>query len=133
MAFDFGKLAQKSQEMLKTAREKAADLKDKASTQIDRAAESAAKKVTDVTGRETTASEVKKVAAVTAIGLGIVALAASAGGAPVPRIGRGAAGGGNQDDWGGDVMGQAHRFFAENGSSLNIETHTVDMDGCILD
>ena len=104
------------------------------------AAEAVAAKVTQATGRETTASEVKKgrrgrrVSPWPAPPLlrtsprPRAAVRPSLGRAPSARSPGRNSGVGN-----GDVMDEAYKFFARNGSSLNIETHTIDMDGCILD
>jgi len=131
MAFDFSKLRDKSKNAFQAAKERAEDLQKKVTPHVDRAAESAAKKITEMTGRETTASEVKKAAAVAAVSVGVVAVLAStgAGAAAIPQS---LAGESADDGFGNDVMGQAHRFFAENGGSLNIETQYVDQDGCVL-
>lgn len=130
MAITFAQLQEQSRNLLKTVQDRAVELKEQLEPKVARAAEATAKKVTEVTGRETTAEEVKKAAIVGAVGVGLVAVIAASGGVGVsPRM---AADGVSEGFGGGDVMDQAGRFFAENGSSLNIETQYVDMDGCVL-
>lgn len=105
---------------------KAGDATARMKEQVDNAAQATAEKITQWTGRETTAAEVKR----TALVLGISALAVTALGslgahpgmaAPIQRVTR--------HDWGNDFESQVAGFFAENGGSLNYETPYVDSEG----
>ncbi len=130
MAINFVQIQETSRNLFKAAKDRAVELKAQMEPRVERAAETAAKKVTEYTGRETSAAEIKKAAIVGAVGVGLVAVLAASGGVGVsPRM---AADSVSEGFGGGDVMDQAGRFFAENGGSLNIETQYVDMDGCVL-
>lgn len=131
MAINFAQIQEKSRNLLKAAKDRAVELRSQLEPRVEKAAEATARKVTEVTGRETTAGEVKKAAVVGAVGVGLVAVIAASGGVGVsPRM----AADGISEGFGGsgDVMDEAYGFFARNGSSLNIETQYVDMDGCVL-
>jgi hypothetical protein len=137
MNFDFKAMSAKAKELLKTAADgatkAAVDLREKA----DRAAEAVAAKCTEVTGRETTAKEVKRAVLVAAgaVALGTVALSM---GAAACSVGEGAVAGGDfsgssggDGGWGSDFESQTSRVFAENGHSLNYYTPRVDSCGTI--
>ncbi len=103
----------------------------KAQQGTDQAARTIAGVYTRWTGREVSPERVKKVA----VQVGVAALAAAVVGALLDERRRGAAqpapkasGGG----WGTSFEDRVSRFFADKGG-LNIETHTVDQDGCRLD
>jgi hypothetical protein len=134
MTFDFKGLTAKTRGLLKTAgaqaKKTAGELKEKA----DRAAEAVAARCTELTGRETTADEVKKAALIAAgvavLGTVIVdGLSATDGVAALADGGASAAGSdlsfGNQFE---DITCQA---FAEGGHSLNFYTPHVDSCGTI--
>ncbi|MEZ6188791.1 MAG: hypothetical protein R3F62_27785 [Planctomycetota bacterium] len=138
---DVGALKAKAQALLGEAKDRAAAARDKVAESTDAAAVAVAARVSAKTGREVTPSQVKKVA----LALGVTLLAAGAieliseavaqGGVEGAGLAEGASGaaaeGASSAAAGsGDVMDQAHEFFARNGSSLNIETVTVDIDGC---
>jgi hypothetical protein len=130
MSLNVNELRMQAQGWLQAAAQNAKSAAQKASQAADKAAEAVAAKCTEVTGRETTADEVKKVA-ITA-GVIVAGLAAmSAMGAAIPPIQRrsGSAGGGNR--WGNDFEDQITGAFAENGHSLNFYTPHVDSEGQI--
>jgi hypothetical protein len=115
--FDLASLANKAGDFLKKAAEKAAEA-------TNQAAEAVAKKTTELTGRETTAEEVKKAAFIAgAFAAGVAVLGALADPGTVGMAG------GRADGFSGDWEGEATRFFAENGGSLNFETPYVDSEG----
>lgn len=133
MNFDMKALGEKAKGLLKTASEKtikaATDVREKA----DRAAETVAAKVTELTGRETTATEVKRAAVVVAgtvlVGATAAAVLGSHRGVVQKALAVGT--GGSGLDWGSDFESQTARVFAENGYSLNYYTPHVDTTGTV--
>ena len=113
---------------------KISEIKESVTEKTDQAAEKVAVECTEWTGRETTACEVKKAAAVA----GVVALSAGVAGSMGLGARRALALGSNrmlaadpsQGMYDGDVYGEAGRLIAENGGSLNFETVVVDQDFC---
>jgi len=130
MNFDFKAMGEKAKAFLKTAGEKTVKAATEVRERTDRAAEAVAAKVTEVTGRETTATEVKRAAAVVAgaVVLGTAAVAVAGGRRGVLET---ALGGGSGDGWGSDFESQTARVFAENGYSLNYYTPHVDSCGTV--
>ena len=133
MNFDFKAMGEKAKGFLKTAGEKAVMAATEVRDRADQAAEAVAAKVTEVTGRETTAAEVKKAAAVVA---GVVVLATA--GVAVTSAHRGAAGallggssGGSDADWGSDFESRLARGVAQLGGSINYYTPHVDSTGTV--
>ncbi len=133
MNFDMKAFGEKAKGFIKTAGERAVKATKEARERADRAAEAVAVKVTEVTGRETTATEVKRAAVIAA---GAVVLATT--GAAIVGSHRGLvatalnAGNGNTGSaWGSDFESQAARVFAENGGSLNYYTPHVDSTGTV--
>jgi len=128
MKFDLANLKEKAGSFLGKASQMAKTAGAKVTETTDKAAHRVAEKVSSATGKEITASQVKKAAAVAgvaALAVGVVSQLNAGGGAAT-------GGSGGSGGWGNDVTSQAHRFFAENGGSLNIETQYVDQDGCVL-
>lgn len=116
--FDLASFTNTAGEFLKKATERVAGA-------TNQAAEAVAKKTTELTGRETTADEVKKAALIAgAVAAGVAILGTFADPGVV-----GMASDAGSDGFGGDWEGQATRFFAENGGSLNFETPHVDSEG----
>jgi hypothetical protein len=132
MNFDLKAFGEKAKGLLKTAGEKAVKAATDARGRADRAAEAVAAMVTEVTGRETTAAEVKKAAAVVAgaVVLGTAAVAVAGGGGRRGLV-ETALGGGSGDGWGSDFESQAVKGFAELGGSLNFYTPHVDSCGTV--
>ena len=130
MNFDLAAFGEKAKGFLKTAGEKAkkaaADVRERA----DQAAEAVAARVTEVTGRETTATEVKRAAAVVAgavvLGTAAVAVAGSRRGVLETALR-----GGSGDGWDSSFESQAVKGFAELGGSLNFYTPHVDSCGTV--
>lgn len=133
MHFDIKAFGEKAKGFLKTASEKTIKAATEVRQRADRAAEVVASKVTEVTGRETTASEVKRAAVIAAgtVILGTTAaamLGARRGGLQTALT---AGTGGSDLAWGNDFESQAARVFAENGGSLNYYTPHVDSTGTV--
>ena len=130
MSLNFNELRVQAQGWLQAAAEKAKTTAQKVSQATDTAAEAVAARCTEVTGRETTADEVKKVA-ITA-GVIVAGLAAlSAVGAAMPPVQRRSGSGPGGNRWGNDFQDQATGIFAEHGHSLNFYTPHVDSEGQI--
>jgi hypothetical protein len=136
MNIDFKALSVKAKGYLKTAKEEATKVSGDLRVMTDRAAEVVATKCTELTGRETTAKEVKRTVLIAAgaFALGTVALAVgssvcSVAEGVVPDEVGGSSGG--DGGWGSDFESQATRLFAENGGSLNYYTPRVDSCGTI--
>ena len=108
------------------------EMADQTKKATNRAAEVAAAKCTELTGRETTASEVKQVAVVVgavALGLGTLATVANSRRGLLGDLAGGVSSGSTDGGWGSDFESQAARSFAENGHSLNYYTPHVDDAG----
>jgi hypothetical protein len=138
MSFDLNALTQKTRGFLKTAGVKAKKTAGEMKDRADRAAEAVAAKCTELTGRETTASEVKKAAIVIAgvAVLGGIGLSALTGDeatavAGLTDIGVGDVGGSSGMSFGNDFEDLAVQTFAEGGHSLNFYTPHVDSCGTI--
>jgi hypothetical protein len=138
MNFDFKAMGEKAKAILKTAGAKTVKAATEVRERTDRAAEAVAAKVTAVTGRETTAAEVKKAAAVVAgaVVLGTGALAAvsahrGAVGAVGAVLGGAPAAGGSDGDWGGDFESRMARGVAKLGGSINYYTPRTDPTGTV--
>jgi hypothetical protein len=134
MNFDLKAIGTKAKGLIKTAGDKAVKAAVEVRERTDRAAEAVAAKVTEVTGRETTATEVKRAAVVVAgavvLVTGALAMASThrrAAGAVLGPV----VGGGSGLGWGSDFESQAARVFAENGGSLNYYTPHVDSTGTV--
>jgi hypothetical protein len=129
MTFDLKALGEKTKGCLKAAGTKTAQAAREAKRQADRAAEAVAAKCTELTGRQTSAAEVKQAAAVVAglLALGTVGVAAVSRAGPVARL----AGGGSGGGFGTDFEDVCARVFAENGHSLNFYTPHVDPTGTV--
>jgi hypothetical protein len=130
MTFDLKALGERTKGYLKAAGTRTAEAAREAKRQADRAAEVVAVKCTELTGRETSAAEVKQAAVVVAglLALGTVGAAAGSRAGPVARLaGAGPAGGG----FGTDFEDLTARVFAENGHSLNFYTPHVDSCGTV--
>jgi len=121
---------QKAKELLSTATKKAVETAAMVKHKTDGAAETTAKKITELTGRETTAKEVKQAAVAVGAVVAVVGVAACLPGlAPVAsRAARATSG---QNNWGSDFEDQLCGAFAENGRSLYFETPYVDSCGQI--
>jgi hypothetical protein len=134
MNFDFKAMGEKAKAFLKTAGEKTVKAATEVRERTDRAAEAVAAKVTEVTGRETTAAEVKKAAAVVAgavvLGTGALAVASTHRGVAGAVLGA-ATGGGSDADWGGDFESRMARGVAQLGGSINYYTPHVDSTGTV--
>jgi len=139
MNIDWRALGEKARSVLKTASEKAVKAATEVRERTDRAAEAVAAKVTEVTGRETTASEVKRAAAVVAGAVVLGTTAAAVAGA-VPRRGPGGAvasilGVGSDtgagSNWGSDFESQMARRVAALGGSINYYSPYVDSTGTV--
>ncbi|MBI1900385.1 MAG: hypothetical protein HYS13_04620 [Planctomycetia bacterium] len=130
MSLNFNDVRLQAQGFLQAAAQNAKSAAQKVSQAADKAAEAVAAKCTEVTGRETTAAEVKKVA-ITAgvIVAGLAALSAVGAAMPPVQCRSGSASGGNR--WGNDFQDQATGIFAEHGRSLNFYTPHVDSEGQI--
>ncbi len=129
--FDWTKLQENGKEMLSKAKEKLGPMAESAKQKTDAAAETLAGKMSEWTGKEVTPGHVKKVAVISAaVVIGMHMLNGMSGaGAEY------AASGGTSSGYEGfdnSFEGQTNGFFADKGG-LNIETHTVDMDGVMLD
>ena len=132
MAFDFTHFQERSLGFLKNAKERMVELKDKLEPKVEKAAESAAKKVTEINPAVRRPPRKSRRPQSWARSDWVWSpILASSGGVGLESIGVEGLGDG-LGGGGGDVMDEAGRFFAENGGSLNIETHVVDMDGCLL-
>lgn len=131
MNFDMKAFGEKAKNFLKTASEQAATTATEVRKRADRAAEVVAAKVTELTGRETTATEVKRAAAVVAGVMVLGTVAAEL--ASVNEAGTAVSGGYSSSElaWGSDFESQATRMFAENGGSLNYYTPQVDSTGTV--
>jgi ElaB/YqjD/DUF883 family membrane-anchored ribosome-binding protein len=134
MNFDFKAMGDKAKGFLKTTGAKAKQAATEVRERADRAAEGVAAKVTEVTGRETTAAEVKKAAAVVAgavvLGTAAVAVASAHRGAVGAVLGGGSAGS-SGDDWGSDFESRMARGVAQLGGSINYYTPHVDSCGTV--
>jgi ElaB/YqjD/DUF883 family membrane-anchored ribosome-binding protein len=132
MNLDFKAMGDKARGLLKTAGTKAVKAATEVKGRADRAAEAVAAKVTEVTGRETTAAEVKKAAAVVAgvvvLGTGALAVASAHRGAAGAVLG---AAGGSDADWGGDFESRMARGVARLGGSINYYTPRTDPTGTV--
>lgn len=130
MNFDMKVFGDKAKGLLKTASEKTRKASSEACKQTDRLAELVAAKVTEVTGRETTASEVKRATVVVAgailVGTAATALANNRNN----TLGM-TANAGSGSAWGNDFESQVAQTFAENGYSLNYYTPHVDSEGTV--
>ena len=132
MNIDFQAIRERAKAYSKTALEKTKVAAKVVKEKTDLAAEAVAKKVTEVTGRETTATEVKRAAVVVA-GVALLAGVAVASVESAGAIATADSGGGGSDadGWGNDFESQTNRVFAENGHSLNYYTPKVDSAGTI--
>lgn len=134
MNFDMKAFGDKAIGFLKTAGEKAKTAAVEVKKRTDQAAEVLAAKVTEVTGRETTATEVKRAVVVVAGAavLGTIAVGMANNGRR-GVIETALDGGYSESDlaWGSDFESQAARMFAENGGSLNYYTPHVDSTGTV--
>jgi hypothetical protein len=105
---------QKIAEALGNARQTACTVAAQVKEKTDAAAEATAQKVTEWTGRETTAAEVKRAAVVAGVAIAAVGAAACIGAAlpnqPANGSGR---------NWGSDFESQMTGFMAESGGSFN--------------
>jgi hypothetical protein len=130
MTFDLKAIGERTKGYLKTAGTKTAQAAREARRQADRAAEAVAAKCTELTGRETTAAEVKQAAAVVAglLALGTVGVAAVSRAGAVASLAGGPRPGGR---FGTDFEDVCARVFAENGHSLNFYTPHVDPTGTV--
>jgi len=131
MNFDMKAFGDKAKSFIKTASESVKTTATEVRKRADRADEVVATKVTEMTGRETTATEVKRAAAVVAGVMVLGAVAAEM--ASVDEVGTAVSGGYSSSDlaWGSDFESQATRMFAENGGSLNYYTPQVDSTGTV--
>ena len=121
---------QKAKELLTAATKKAAETAATVKEKTDTAAESTAKKITEWTGRETSAKEVKQAAIAVGVTAAVLGVAACMPGlTPVAARAARATTGGN--GFGTDFEDQCCRAFAENGRSLCFETPYVDSVGQI--
>jgi ElaB/YqjD/DUF883 family membrane-anchored ribosome-binding protein len=129
MNFDFKAFGDKAKGLLKTAGEKATKAAIDIRERTDRAAEAIAAKCTEVTGRETTATEVKRAVAIVAgaviVGTGALTVASARGGHNATSLAS------SDGGWGSDFESQTSRVFAENGYSLNYYTPHVDSTGTV--
>jgi hypothetical protein len=139
MNIDWRALGEKAKGLLKTAGEKAVKAATEVRERTDKAATAVATKVTEVTGRETTAGEVKRAAAVVAgaVILGTTAVAVSGaasrrgpGGAVASILGVGSDAG-SGSEWGSDFESQMARRVAQLGGSINYYTPHVDSTGTV--
>jgi hypothetical protein len=132
MNFDLKALGERTRGFLKTAGERTAHAAGEAKRRADRAAELVAARCTELTGRETTAAEVKKAALVAAgiLALGTVGVAALSSDEAVAGLAGGGGGGGGLS-FGNDFEDLAVQTFAEGGHSLNFYTPHVDSCGTI--
>ena len=133
MNFDWRALGTKAKDYLKTAGDKAVQAATEVRERAEQAAEVVAAKVTEVTGRETTATEVKRAAAVVAgaVVLGTAAVAIGGGRRGVLETALGGTDVGSGLDWGTDHESQMVKGFAELGGSLNFYTPHVDSCGTV--
>jgi hypothetical protein len=123
---------QKAKEMVRSAAKKAAETTAKVKTGADKAAESTAWAITDWTGRETSAREVKQVAAVAGVALAAIGVAACMPGmVPVAAKAARATTGGSVPNFGSDFEDGVVAAFAAEGRSLCFETPYVDSCGQI--
>jgi hypothetical protein len=131
MNFDLKAIGEKTKGYLKTAGATTAKAAREVKAKTDRAAEAVAARCTELTGRPTTAAEVKQAAAVVAgvLVLGTVGVAAASRPGPVARLA--AAGGRPGGGFGTDFEDLTARVFAENGHSLNFYTPHVDPTGTV--
>ena len=119
---------------LQKLREKLTPMAEAAKHKTDAVAEKVAGKMTEWAGKEVTPGHVKKIAAVSlAVVVGLHVLQ-GLGGAGGGDFGGGVSGGsaGGYEGFDNSFEGQSAGFFADKGG-LNIETHTVDIDGVQLD
>jgi hypothetical protein len=132
MSFDLKALGEKTKGYLKAAGAKTKKTAGEVKQKADRAAEVVAARCTELTGRETTAAEVKKAAAVVAglVVLGTVGVAALSSEESVAGL-AGGGGGGSGVSFGNDFEDLAVQTFAEGGHSLNFYTPHVDSCGTI--
>ncbi|MEX2287142.1 MAG: hypothetical protein WD648_08640 [Planctomycetaceae bacterium] len=121
---------QKAKELFQTATKKAAETTAKVKQTTDNAAEATAKKITEWTGRETTAKEVKRAAVVASVAVAAVGVAACMPGL-TPVAARAARATSGRNNFGSDFEDQICGAFAENGQSLCFETPYVDSCGQI--
>jgi ElaB/YqjD/DUF883 family membrane-anchored ribosome-binding protein len=130
MNFDLKALGERTKALLKTAGTKTTEAAREAKAKADRAAELVAAKCTELTGRPTTAAEVKQAAVVLAgvVALGTVGVAAVFRSGPVAAL---AGGGGPGGSFGNDFEDLCVQAFAEGGHSLNFYTPHVDSCGPI--
>ncbi|HKB01487.1 MAG TPA: hypothetical protein VKD90_04665 [Gemmataceae bacterium] len=130
MDFDLKALGERTKGFLKTAGAKTAKAAREAKQKADRAAELVAAKCTELTGRPTTAAEVKQAAVVLAgvVALGTVGVAAVSRSGPVTAL---AGGGGSGGTFGSDFEDRCVQAFAEGGHSLSFYTPHVDSCGTI--
>jgi hypothetical protein len=130
MNFDLKALGERTKGHLKTAGAKAKSTAGEMKEKADRAAEVLAAKCTELTGRETTAAEVKQAAAVVAglLALGTVGVAAVSRSGTVASL---AGGGGSGLSFGNDFEDVCAQAFAEGGHSLNFYTPHVDSCGTV--
>ena len=133
MKFDMKAFGDTAKGLLKTASAKAVKAATEIRERTDRAAEAVAVKVTEITGRETTAGEVKRAAVVVAgaVVLGTAGAAVIGSRRGVVASALNAGNGGSGSAWGSDFESQAARVFAENGGSLNYYTPHVDSTGTV--
>lgn len=132
MSFDWKALGEKAKELLKTAGEKAAQAATVVRQQAEQAAEAVATKVTEVTGRETTATEVKRAAAVIAAAVVLGTAVDGIAGAQHTAVEAAPAGGSESGlDWGNDFESRMAKGVAEMGGSLNFYTPHVDSCGTV--
>jgi len=129
MKFNLENMGVKVKALAEKARKEATQAADTWKAKADKAAQAVADKCTEMTGRETSAAEVKKAALIAAgaVVLGSVALAVASS-SPGDAI---AAVTGTGDGWGSDFESQATKGFAEMGGSLNFYTPHVDSCGTV--
>jgi hypothetical protein len=130
MNFDLKALGERTKGLLKTAGTKTAEAAREVKVKADRAAELVAAKCTELTGRPTTAAEVKQAAVVLAgvVAVGTVGVAAVSRSGPVAAL---AGGGGSGGSFGNEFEDLCVQTFAEGGHSLNFYTPHVDSCGTI--
>ncbi len=119
---------QKAKELLSAATKKAVETTAKVKQQTDTAADSTAKKITEWTGRETSAKEVKQAAVAVGVAAAVLGVAACLPGL-TPVAARAARATSGANGWGSDFEDQIVGAFAENGRSLCFETPYVDSVG----
>lgn len=121
---------QKAKELARSATKKAVETAAKVKQSTDEAAETTARTITEWTGRETSAKEVKQVAAVAGAALAVVGVAACMPGLG-PAAARAARASSGGSSFGSDFEDGVVEAFAHEGRSLCFETPYVDSCGQI--